>query len=55
MQDKKTSVQTDNTLDINNKKRKGKGKRDLQKLSSYVVKMYRGWRPLRHVPIITVY
>ena len=55
MQDKKTSVQTDNTLDINNNKRKGKGKRDLQKLSSYVVKMYRGWRPLRHVPIITVY
>ena len=55
MQDKTTSVQTDNTLDINNKKRKGKGKKDLQKLSSYVVKMYGGWRPLRHVPIITVY
>ena len=27
MQDMKTSVQTDNTLDINNKKRKGKGKK----------------------------
>lgn len=36
MQDKKT----DNTLDINNTKRKGKGKKDLQKLPSYVVKMY---------------
>ena len=40
MQDKKTSVQTDNTLDINNKKKERKGKKDLQKLSSYVVKMY---------------
>ena len=27
MQDKKTSVQTENTLDINNTKRKGKGKK----------------------------
>ena len=40
MQDKKTSVQTDSTLDINNKKKERKGKKDLQKLSSYVVKMY---------------
>ena len=41
------------TLEINNKKRKGK--KDLQKLLPYVFKMYRGWRPLRHVHIITVY